>query len=118
MCQGVSLLSKSRFLRKSDKEQSSPQNKKETMSRKQQNKEFVEIELDPTDAAKAKVLCERKGLPFPSGLSFLVQEVVQPKWNDIKPKKSKKPTTVEHSVYRKSLAKNHRSANRKARFGR
>lgn len=41
-------------------------------------KAFFEIELDPVDAARAKFLCERKGLPFPSGLSFLIKEVVQP----------------------------------------
>ena len=85
---------------------------------KKQKMNFIEIELDPIDAAKAKVLCERKGLPFPSGLSFLVQGVVQLKWKDIESKKSVKQQAAERTVNLKSIAKNHRNAGRKMRFSR
>lgn len=81
--------------------------------------EYIEIELSPTDAAKAKVLCERKGLPFPSGISFLVQEVVNPVWKDVNEKVGKKVTLPdEHTGCRKSAVKKPRATLRRVRSSR
>ena len=88
------------------------------MSRNLQKKEFVEIELDSVDAAKAKILCERKGLPFPSGLSFLVQEVVHLDWKDISVVKDKTVSSLEHTDDRKRATKLPRATNWRGRFGR